>query len=110
MTTQKNIINRITKQYCTSVDYDLGRKMRRQIDQQISVYIESAIKPVDEDVIDWADLLGFDWDDNKHGKSVGGWRYKRLNTPDAESLTTEQFDTLCRMVTVLDTLMEIYPE
>ena len=109
MTTQI-IIDRTKEQYQSTVMYDLGRKMRNKIHDQIFFYITNIIQPVDEDIVGWHELLDYDWDDNKHGKNVGGWRYKRANNPDAESLTDEQFDTLCRMVTVEDTLMDIYPE
>ena len=105
MTTQNEI-----NLYKETVDYDLGRKIKQNIYFQISDYICDVIKPVDESVTDWSDLLDWEWDDNKHGKGIGGYSYKRLNTPDAESLTDEQFRTLSKMATVRDTILDLYPE
>jgi hypothetical protein len=105
MTTQNEI-----NLYKETVDYDFGMRARQCIDLQIYAYIEKVIKPVDEDITQWHELLDCDWDDNRHAVGIGGYRYKRLNNPDAESLTDEQFNTLCKMATVSDTLMDLYPE
>lgn len=96
--------------YQNTVDYDLGRSMRQNIARQIAEYILDEIMPSDENIMDYDDLLDYVWDDNRHGKGVGGWSYKRLNIPDAKRMTDLQFETLCKMATVRDTIMDIYPE
>ncbi len=105
MTTTNDIIN-----YRNTVDYDLGRKMKQNIHFQISDYICDVIKPVNESITDWDDLLDWVWDDNKHGVGIGGYSYKRLDNPDAESMTDEQFNTLCKMTVLRDLVLDIYPE
>ena len=104
--TQTNEINR----YRTRVDYDKGRKMRSLIGRQIRDYIMDTIQPKDEDISDWRDLLDCDWVDSLHAEGVGGYKYKRLDNPDAQSMTDEMFVTLCRMVDVEDNLTVLYWE
>ena len=98
------------KNWYRALDYDLGRKMKRHISKQISDYISDVIKPKDENIIDWCDLLDSDWEYHQHGVGVGGYKYKRLDNPDAQSMTETQFVTLCRLANVEDNLATLYWE
>ena len=110
MTTQRRIVTSQVAQHRLTLDYESGRKMRRLIETQIRDYIVDTIKPEDEDITDWCDLIDWDWDDNQHGEGVGGYKFKRLDNPDAQSMTDRQFKTLCKMANVEDNLTSLYWE
>ena len=74
--------------------------MQYQMTNEISDFIFKVIKPKDENIIGWEDLV--DWNHGKYDL--------RLDNEDSINMTDEQFETLRRMALVEDTLKEIYPQ
>lgn len=74
--------------------------MQYRMTDEISDFICDVIKPKDENICDWSDLI--DWNNGKYDK--------RMDNEDAQNMTDEQFEILRRMALVEDTLKEIYPQ
>ncbi len=74
--------------------------MQYTMTDEISNFISNVIKPKDENICDWSDLI--DWNNGKYDK--------REDNEDARNMTDEQFEILRRMALVEDTLKEIYPQ
>jgi len=75
-------------------------RMQYQMDKEISNFIFDVIKPKDENITDWHELI--DWNNGKYDK--------RRDNEDSKNMTDEQFEILRRMALVHDTLQEIYPQ
>ena len=74
--------------------------MQYTMTDEISDFICNVIKPKDENIINWCDLI--DWNNGKYDR--------REDNEDARNMTNEQFEILRRMALVEDTLKEIYPQ
>ena len=74
--------------------------MQYQMDKEISTFIFDVIKPKDENITWWGDLI--EWNNGKYDK--------RMDNEDSKNMTDEQFEILRRMALVHDTLQEIYPQ
>tara|TARA_R100000315_G_C5206620_1_gene122182 strand:- start:677 stop:991 length:315 start_codon:yes stop_codon:yes gene_type:complete len=74
--------------------------MQYTMTDEISGFICNVIKPKDENITDWSQLI--EWNNGKYDK--------RMDNEDAQNMTDEQFEILRRMALVEDTLKEIYPQ